>query len=124
MVAQRQVDAPMETFEPRSSLFTSCRTPVKGKSLLQLIDEVELEIDDVAAFEEKLLSAGYFKVDAGSYHRRYVVAAIPSLYSANEVPRVRMADPWVSNLRYCMGSRSDLGHSGRQSRRLAEHPRP
>jgi hypothetical protein len=100
MVSQTQVDAPAGDIPASFVSLHVMQDPVKGKSLSQLVDEVGLGIDDGAAFEEKLVAAGYFRDDSGSYHRRYVVAAMPSLYSANDVPRVRMADPGVSNLRY------------------------
>jgi hypothetical protein len=61
---------------------------------------VSERVADVAMFEERLAAVGYSRDDESAYTRRFAVLQVPALYRAQDVPRVRAADPGVSQLRY------------------------
>ena len=58
------------------------------------------KLDDPAPFEETPAKAGYSGDDEAACNRRSVLLESPLCYRREDVPRVRPADPGVSNLRY------------------------
>ncbi len=74
--------------------------PLRGRSLAELVQHVGGQIADVASFEEKLATVGYSRGDEAAYGRRMVLVQAPLFYPAERIPRVRAADPGVSQIRY------------------------
>jgi hypothetical protein len=100
VVSQSQLEQPAgNARHVLLSLFAQS-DPTKGLSLPQLIARVTARLADSVALERGLLAAGYSHVDAEAYSRRYAVMSVPQVYDASDVPRVRVADPGVSQLRF------------------------
>ncbi len=74
--------------------------PMRGRSLAEMVQLVAGDVSDVACFEEKLAAVGYSRADDAAYCRRLVILQTPLFYAAERVPRVRTADPGVSQIRY------------------------
>ena len=99
-VSQAQVDgkygAVHTTFV---SLFVAI-DPLRGATLTELVDRLTTVATDICMLEEKLAATGYSHDDADSYVNRYALLEPPLFFSAEAIPRVRQADPGVSDLRY------------------------
>jgi hypothetical protein len=99
-VSQVQVDGAVGDGE---SYFVSMLVqpdPVRGRTLTDLVRELEHKVDAFGMFEEKLAAAGYMRADEHLYSRAYLLLEQPCVYCAVDVPRVRKADPGVTELRY------------------------
>ena len=99
-VSQQQVEVP---FGDVRSLLTSLHVmsdPVRGKALPELVSEVTEKVADAGLFEEKLASVGYSRADDGAYTRKYALLEQPRLHPMETVPRIRLADAGVSEIRY------------------------
>ncbi len=74
--------------------------PVRGVTVKDLVEGIELVVVDRAALLRGLLKAGYSRNSSHAYNTRYVLLAEPEWYPTSEVPTIREADPGVSNVRY------------------------
>lgn len=74
--------------------------PIRGRTLPELVRQIAADVDDVVSFEAKLASVGYSRADEAAYSRRFALVEVPLVFAAEDVPRVRLADPGVSDLRY------------------------
>jgi hypothetical protein len=74
--------------------------PMRGRSLSEMVRFVGGNVSDVACFEEKLAAVGYSRADDVAYSRRMVLLQAPRFYPAERVPRIRAADPGVTQIRY------------------------
>ncbi len=100
IVSHSQVDTPVGD---ASSYFVSMLVlpdPVRGRTLADLVNTLAQRVEFPGMFEEKLAAAGFLRSDEHLYERRLVVLERPSFYVASDVPRVRSADPGVSEVRY------------------------
>lgn len=73
---------------------------VLGRSLAELADEVSSRCSDIIVFEQKLLEAGFSRADVSGYTKRFLPVRAPWIFPHEAIPRVRSADPGVSQLRY------------------------
>jgi hypothetical protein len=74
--------------------------PLRGQPLSNLVASVAARVTDTAGFEEKLAAVGYSREDERAYFRRYVLLSRPYIYRSADVPKVRLADPGISQIRY------------------------
>jgi hypothetical protein len=100
LVSQSQIDAPLGELRVILMSMHVMIEPLRGRSLPELVAEITRQVDDTATFEEKLASLGYSHDDEGAYGKRYALLAPPLFYRREDVPRVRVADDGVSDLRY------------------------
>jgi hypothetical protein len=73
---------------------------VEGRTVNDLISEVDRLLGDRREFEEKLLGTGYSRGDAHLYKLRLRVLERPLLFPSRAVPRVRTMDAGVSQIRF------------------------
>lgn len=71
-----------------------------GCSLPELVSRLDHTITDSAAFEAKLIDAGYSRADTALYRQRVSVREEPFVFPEDAVPRVRDVDPGVSGIRF------------------------
>jgi hypothetical protein len=74
--------------------------PVRGKSIADLAENLVQGVSDGPGLLRKLSKAGYSPVDRDAYRDKFLLLESPALYRVEAVPRVRLADKGVSNLRY------------------------
>lgn len=99
-VSQDQVMRPLGDVKVYLQSMWVDRDVVAGKSVPGLISEIESRLSDRREFEEKLLSTGYSRADASRYSLGFRILEPPLLFSDSSVPRVRLADYGVSDIRY------------------------
>ena len=92
--------------------------PFDGRSLADLVEAVAHRVMDSSGFEEKLASVGYSRADEDVYRSKYTLAGPVELFLAGSIPRVRLADPGVSHLRYRVELTSELALDDGNVRRL------
>lgn len=100
LVSQEQLEPTLGAAEIFLMSLHVAIDPVHGRCLSDIVNHVAGVASDVARFEERLASVGYSRDDEQAYRRRYVVLSRPGIYRAQDVPRVRLADPGVSQIRY------------------------
>jgi len=100
VVSQSQVDQPLGDVPAFLVSLHVMPDPLRGRSLAELVEEVAAHAADTGTFEEKLASVGYSRADEQAYGRRLALLQAPTFYKAESVPRVRVADPGVSRMRY------------------------
>jgi hypothetical protein len=99
-VSQEQLERPVGDYcVYLCSLFVA-QDPVAGRTINELIDEIGEKVANQAVFEEKILLTGYSRADAASYTRKLALLEKPSLFPIDLVPRVRVADPGVTDIRF------------------------
>jgi hypothetical protein len=76
--------------------------PAGGRSLSELVAEIDDRVTDAMTWERLLLKAGYRRSATSEYTTRYGLLEAPLVFPDLEVPRVRAADPGVRQLRYCV----------------------
>jgi hypothetical protein len=99
-VSQRQAVRPVGSFD---SFFCSMWVgidPSSGTGLADLVDIVAGRCSDPSAFLKKIVAMGYSPLDRESYSTKYVLIESPKWFGRDDVPRVRVADEGVSELRY------------------------
>lgn len=99
-VSQAQVERPVGNYDSYFLSIWIGIDPERGLSLPALVDRVLAIADDDAALRRGLLRAGYSTADRELYSRPYVLLEMPIWFSSDSVPRVRTADPGVSQLRF------------------------
>ena len=100
VVSQSQVDEPLGVVPVVFMSMYVMVEPLRGRTLPELVRVVAHRVDDMPGFEEKLASVGYSRDDEGAYGKRCVLLEPPLFYRREDVPRVRVADVGVSDLRY------------------------
>jgi hypothetical protein len=100
IVSQAQVDGGFGDVSIVLMSLHVAADPIRGRSLAEAVRYVSERVANLALFEEKLAAVGYARDDEGAYGRRFAVLQAPALYKAEHVPRVRAADPGVSQIRY------------------------
>jgi hypothetical protein len=99
-ISQAQVDDPVgDKTSWLLSLWVGI-DPIRGRTVPVLVDGLFSRVSDSAQAMRKLLTAGFSPADRDEYQTGFVVLAEPEWYRISAVPRVRVADPGVSQLRY------------------------
>jgi hypothetical protein len=111
LVSQAQVDEPLGEVPVVFMSMHVMIEPLRGSSLPELVREVAGQLDDAAIFEEKLANVGYSRDDEGVYSKHYVLLEPPLFYRREDIPRVRVADAGVSDLRYRVELARDVAMS-------------
>lgn len=99
-ISQSQVDGSVGTHETWFLSLWIKEDPGARKTLATLADEILLRATDKAGMLRKLARAGFAPMDRAEYRSGFVLLSEPRWYPATAVPRVRAADPGVSDLRY------------------------
>lgn len=99
-VSLRQADAPVGEHEAYVLSMWIAIEPGRGVSLAQLVDEALTRVADAVALLKHVALAGYVPADREQYATRFVVLEMPRWFRADDIPRVRVADPRVSQIRY------------------------
>lgn len=99
-VSQSQVDLPVGRHAAYLLSLWIAPEPVRGVSLPQLVDSLSARVADPARFLKHVALLGYSWLDREQYALRYVALDAPLWFEAADVPRVRAADPGISQIRY------------------------
>ena len=99
-VSQAQVDAPFGDADSYIVSMHLMPDPVSGVSLAELVHTASTAAANPGEFEEKLARTGYSRDDEDAYSTRWALLPPVSVYAAADVPRVRAADPGISQLRF------------------------
>jgi hypothetical protein len=99
-VSQEQVTRPLGDLEVFFLSIWVDLDLVAGMTISDLISQVDGRLDDRREFEEKLLGTGYSRVDASLYKMRLRLLEPPLVFPAAAIPRVQLADPGVSHIRF------------------------
>ncbi|MGE3401666.1 MAG: PD-(D/E)XK motif protein [Vicinamibacterales bacterium] len=108
-VSQRQVDGPVGVNQAFVLSIWAGIDPARGTSLSELIDFVVARVADPPVLLRRITTLGYAPLDRESYIARFVPLEPPRWFSVQDIPRVRVVDPGVSQLRYLV--RLDVGHA-------------
>lgn len=100
-VSQTQVDAPAGD-RPAwlLSMWVKVDPSISARGVSDLVDLILERAPDRADALRRIARAGYSPGDRNAYGMRLVMLEEPGWFPAGKVPRVRAADPGVSNLRY------------------------
>jgi hypothetical protein len=99
-VSQKQITRPVGDFDAYLLSIWVAPEPVRGKSLVELADDIMSRTTDGLAFLKQLGRLGFSPYDRNQYRTRFVSLDVPKWFRADSVPRVRAADEGISNLRY------------------------
>lgn len=120
-VSQRQVDAPVGDHEAYLVSVWLGIEPGHGRSLPELVDDALARVSDAPALLKQIALVGYSPVDREQYETGFVVLETPRWFRAEDVPRVRAADPGVSQLRYVVTLDPERALIGETATRLWHH---
>src|SRR5262249_33945285 len=115
-VSQSQVDAPVGSNESWVISIWVKIDPATSLTVPLLADRILDRASDRGDALRRLVRAGYSPVQRSGYATSFVLLAEPEWYATNDIPRVRAADPGVSQLRY----RITLDQAARADRPLAD----
>jgi hypothetical protein len=90
----------------------------RGESVADLIRDIVTRIHQATEFERKLLKRGYSRSDVAGYSHRWQLLASPRLYSVDHLPRIRQADPGISNIRYLVTLQDEDAVDDMQTREI------
>jgi len=99
-VSQTQLDRPAGDYESYVLSVWLGSDPEHGVALPELVNRLLAGVDDGAQLLRQLGRSGYAPADHALYATRYVVLEEPWWVPVSNVPRVRDADPGISQLRY------------------------
>jgi hypothetical protein len=99
-VSCSQVDAPVGAHDGWMLSIWVKPDPASACTIAQLAEGLLDRARDRAEVLRRLTRAGYSPADRATYRASFVVLAEPEWYAITDVPRVRVVDPGVSQLRY------------------------
>ncbi len=99
-VSYSQVDAPVGIHEGWLVSIWVKPDPASECTIVHLAEGLLDRASDRAEALRRLTRAGYSPADRASYRAAFVVLSEPEWYAISDVPRIRVADPGVSQLRY------------------------
>ena len=120
-VSQSQVTKPRGDFPSHFLSLWASTEPVRGVSLVEVVDRLTNRLRDSAAFLKYIARTGYSPRDREEYLTRFLLLGTPRWFNAEDIPRVRAADPGISQLRYLAALDMDLTESDDEARRLWRH---
>lgn len=113
-VSQSQVgDSMGEALITFVSIFVTS-DPMRGITLPEIVERVSNVVTDFGLLQEKLAAVGYRHDDSSSYSHKLALAEPPLFFASSAIPRVRSADPGVSQIRYRVELAKDASLSGPQ----------
>jgi hypothetical protein len=99
-VSHRQVDTPVGDKQAYLLSMWIAPDPVKGVSLAELIDWLVATVSDPPLLLKKLSLVGCSIHDRYQYGTRYVLLEEPRWFRVEDVPRIRVFDEGISDIRY------------------------
>jgi hypothetical protein len=99
-VSQKQLDSPAGAATAYVLSLWVDIDPAEGRSLADLVDGLLSRVSEPAAFLKQVAQLGYVPADCAQYMSRLALLDVPLWFPLDAVPRVRAADPGVSQLRY------------------------
>lgn len=99
-VSQRQVDEPVGEHDAYLVSMWTGVDPGNGTSLTEMVDDALGRVSDAGALLKRIAQAGYLPSERAQYVTRFVQLSAPFWFRVADVPRVRAADPGISQLRF------------------------
>jgi Putative PD-(D/E)XK family member, (DUF4420) len=99
-VSQRQVEMPVGVHKAYLLSVWVGVEPVRGTSLAELVDTALARVSDAPALLKQVALLGYTPLDRDQYGTRFIPLDPPRWFRAEDVPRVRVIDPGISQVRY------------------------
>ena len=99
-VSQRQIDLPVGLHKAYLLSMWVGADPIRGISLAELVDATLARVSDPPALLRQIALLGYTPVDRDQYATRLIPLDTPRWFRTEDVPRVRAADPGISQVRY------------------------
>jgi len=121
LVSQEQVDRPRGDHEAYLVSLWIGEDSALGRNLPNLVDELLERAGDAPWALRRAMEAGYFPSERSAYTRCFLLLERPKWFAACSVPRVRTADPGVSQLRYGIRLDEDSGLQAEEEARLVRH---
>lgn len=120
-VSPRQVEAPVGEYDAYLLSLWVAPEPVRGISLTELVDSVMARVSDPVALLKQTALLGYSPQDSAQYDTRYLLLEPPLWFRAADVPRIRVVDPGISQIRYMVTLDPDKCLDERLCRDLWRH---
>jgi Putative PD-(D/E)XK family member, (DUF4420) len=120
-VSQRQIDLPLGTYEAYLLSVWVGVEPVRGLSLCELVDALLSRVSDAPALLKRIVLVGYSPLDRDQYTTRFIPLEAPRWFRAEDVPRVRVVDPGISQLRYLVSLEIDKAAAPESTGALWRH---
>lgn len=86
--------------------------PIRGVAVPALVDKLTECVSDPVGAMRKVIAAGYSPIHRAAYETKFITLGQPEWYPTEIVPRVRLADPGVSRLRYMVNLDETASVSG------------
>jgi hypothetical protein len=99
-VSRSQVDEPAGEHDAWLLSIWVKPDPMSRLTVGELVERVSQRARRSTEFLKRLARAGYRPSDKGAYNARFIVLAEPEWFRTDSVPRVRVADPGITHLRY------------------------
>lgn len=99
-VSQTQLERPMGD---RAGYVVSLWVAVDARSgltIVDLVDQIDRRLGGSPAFESRLLETGFSRTDVMAYRQRLTLLEDPLWFPLDTIPRIRLADPGVSAIRF------------------------
>ena len=120
-VSHSQVDAPVGSHDAWLLSIWVKPDPAASSTVVHLAESILERVRDRGEALRRLAQAGYSPADRIGYGTAFVVLGEPEWYAAADIPRVRAADPGVSQLRYRVALDEARRADGRLSDSLWQH---
>jgi hypothetical protein len=120
-VSQHQVDLPLGIHDAYLLSVWAGVEPVRGVSLAELVDALLSRVSDAPALFKRIVFVGYSPLDRDQYTTRFIPLEAPRWFRAEDVPRVRVVDPGVSQLRYLVSLEIDKAVASESTGALWRH---
>lgn len=120
-VSQAQVDAPVGFHDSWLLSLWAKADPGSVLSVPWLVDAILARAPDQGEALRRLARAGYSPADRREYATSFTLLSAPVWFPVSAVPRVRVADPGVFQLRYRVVLDKSLRADVRTSERLWRH---
>jgi hypothetical protein len=99
-ISQEQLTRPLGDLDVFFLSLWIDQDAIEGKTVNDLISDIDARLTDHSEFEEKLLGTGYSRSDAQRYRLKLRLLERPLLIPSSVIPRVRSADAGVSHIRF------------------------
>ena len=120
-VSQTQVERPLGDLDAYVASLWIGEDPA-GLSLPELVRRIDTALTEGTVFEGKLLQAGFSRLDAAAYRRRFIQLEVPLVFRVGDVPRVRLWDPGVTGVRFTVQLDDELALAPGEAERLLRGP--
>lgn len=117
-VSRRQVQTPLGDRQSYVLSVWVAPDPVKGISLAELLDKLVALVADPPLFVKKISMVGCSMQDRDQYATRYVMLEQPRWFRSEDIPRIRVLDDGISDIRYVVTLDPDKSLGEREAKDL------